>query len=280
MIIAIFPNIQKKNIPHIALGVVKFLKLEKIHIVAPDEQCEALGIDKLSSVNPKDIDYLISMGGDGTILRLKHFFPQLEAPIFAINLGSLGFMADIAEPDIYPSLKDFLAGRFTIEKRVMMEAISPIGETFFAVNETVIHRSQNPNLVDISIQVDDLYLNTFSADGIIIATPSGSTAYSLAAGGPILTPNLEAFVVTPISPHTISNRPIVLMPEKEIQVQFLNSEIDIEVTFDGTKSFPFAPGEILQIKKSQKTFDLVKLSRQDYFSTLRKKLGWTGKLAI
>lgn len=143
----------------------------------------------------------------------------------------------------------------------------------------VIHRSRNPSLIDLSIHVDGIYLNTFSADGIIVATPSGSTAYSLAAGGPILEPELEAFVITPISPHTISNRPIVLMPKEKIEVQYLSPYGPVEVTYDGISQFHMHTNEVFSISRSKRTFKLVSIyRRRDYYSTLRTKLGWTGQL--
>lgn len=123
-------------------------------------------------------------------------------------------------------------------------------------------------------------MNTFSADGIILSTPNGSTAYSLAAGGPIVTPEIEAFVLTPICPHTISNRPIVLMPKKEITIKYLSPVAPVEITYDGITSFNLSTNEIFTIKPSTRTFKLVMLEKHDYFSTLREKLGWQGKLKV
>lgn len=187
-------------------------------------------------------------------------------------------MADIPLSDLYPSLEDLIAGSYQVEERVMMEGLSSKGERCFAVNEIVIHRSRNPSLIDLSVFVDGDYLNTFSADGIIISTPSGSTAYSLAAGGPILTPNLNAFVITPISPHTISNRPIVLMPKDKIDLQYLSSYDPVEITYDGFSHYSMQTNDIFSVVKSARTFKMVNLQRTDYYSTLRTKLGWSGQL--
>ncbi len=151
-------------------------------------------------------------------------------------------------------------------------------EKCFAVNDLVVHRGKNPSLVEISIHVDGLYLNTFEADGVILATPNGSTAYSLAAGGPILSPSLDAVVLTPISPHTISNRPIVLTAHQEIQVQYLSDYDPIEIRADGFFFHTLQTGEVFRISRHPKTFKLISLHRNDYFSTLRTKLGWSGKL--
>ncbi len=278
MIIALFPNTQKSQTKNIALGIKEFLAARHVTVVAEDAEARIIGLPLLSSVAPESIDFLISLGGDGTILRLVHRHPELNAPLLGINLGGLGFMADVPITDIYPSLQDLLEGNYRVQRRMMMEGLTAQGETCFAINEMVVHRAQNPSLVDLGVHVDGQYLNTFSADGIIISTPSGSTAYSLAAGGPILTPDLNAFVVTPISPHTISNRPIVLLPKKEIQIQYLSEYHPVEITFDGISRYALATGEVFHVRPAEKTFPLVSLPRHDYFSTLRSKLGWAGKL--
>lgn len=280
MIIALFPNTSK----HLAIATAKdichFLTQKNVIAVAEDLHAAAIGALPLSTIDPTEIDFLISLGGDGTILRLVHRYPNLKAPLLGINLGSLGFMADIPLNDIHSSLQDLLDGHYTVQNRMMMGGRTSKNVECIAVNEIVIHRAQNPCLIELAVYVDGLYLNTFSADGIIVSTPSGSTAYSLAAGGPILTPELEAFVITPISPHTISNRPIVLMPKKEIQIQYLSPLLPLEVSYDGISSFSINKNEIFTIYPSTQIFRLVSLLRHDYFSTLREKLGWQGKLKI
>ncbi len=278
MIIALFPNTQKTQSKNIAVGIREYLTSRNVKLVVEDSEAIDLNLAPLSSVDPKDISFLVSLGGDGTILQLVHRHSNLDVPILGINLGSLGFLADVPLTDIYPSLQDLLDGKYHIQNRIMMQGETVDGKSHFAINEMAVHRAQNPSLVDLSVHVDGLYLNTFSADGIIISTPSGSTAYSLAAGGPILTPELKAWVITPISPHTLSNRPIVLLPENEIQIQYLSEHDPIEVMFDGISRFSIQTGEVFFVRPSQRLFRLVGLHRHDYFSTLRTKLGWTGKL--
>jgi NAD+ kinase len=152
-------------------------------------------------------------------------------------------------------------------------------KSFFAINDIAIHRAQNPNLIELAIYIDGMYFNTFLADGIIFSTPNGSTAYSLAAGGPILTPNVDAIVLTPICPHTISNRPIVLSSDHEIEIQNITeSAYPVEGRADGHDSFFLGHKEIIRITKHNKKFRLAKLHRHNYFSTLRTKLGWAGKI--
>ena len=279
MMIALFPNESKIPSLSIAADVCQFLISRHVHVTTEDRHTPFLKeAIPLSQVDPSTIDLRISLGGDGTILRLVHRHPDIDAPLLGINLGSLGFLADIPQRDIYPSLEELLEGKYVIQKRMMMDGIISTGDRSFAVNEIVVHRAQNPCLVEMEIYVDDQYLNTFSADGMIISTPSGSTAYSLSAGGPILTPELRAFVLTPICPHAISNRPIVLMPQKHIQVKYQSHLLPVEVNFDGISSFSLHKEQIVTITPSSKSFNLVNLKRHNYFSTLREKLGWQGKL--
>src|SRR3990167_11285455 len=181
MIIALFPNEKKKQSFEIASNICKFLEEKGVCVVAEDEKAPKIGARPISSVSDTEIKFLISMGGDGTILRLSHRYSHLDAAIVGINLGHLGFMADIPSSDIYPSLTDLLNGAYTIEQRIILEG-SNNGTTLHAVNDLVIHRNTNYSLVELAIHVDGVYVNTFVADCIVIATPNGSTAYSLAAG--------------------------------------------------------------------------------------------------
>ncbi|MBI3900533.1 MAG: NAD(+)/NADH kinase, partial [Chlamydiia bacterium] len=181
MIVVLFTNMKKQQSFEIATQVTHFLQSRGVTVLSRDDEAKELAIPPLSSaVASEKIDALISLGGDGTILRLVHHFPHLNAPIFGINLGHLGFMADVPLSDLYPSLERLIAGEYKIEERLMMEGITSSGERCFAVNEIVIHRAHHPGLIDLSIHVDGTYLNTFSADGLIISTPNGSTAFSLA----------------------------------------------------------------------------------------------------
>lgn len=278
MIVALFTNIVKNHSKPIAIGIREFLHSHNVEVVAEDATAESIGATSLSSVDPKSVNLIISLGGDGTILRIFHKYPTLNAPIMGINLGSLGFMADITLEDLYPSLEKFLKGQYHVQGRMMMQGETISHQTCQAINEIVFHRAHNPSLIDLAIYVDGHYLNSFSADGMIIATPNGSTAYSLAAGGPILSPDLEAFVITPICPHTISNKPIVLMPKHEIEVRYISEYESIEVTYDGCGHFPLHPGEVFRITKSSRQFNLISMPHYDFFATLRTKLAWTGKL--
>ncbi|MBS0625315.1 MAG: NAD(+)/NADH kinase [Verrucomicrobia bacterium] len=278
MIIALFPNERKKQSFELAANIREFLEDRGITVVAEDEKAIQIGAKPISSVDPHKIKFLISMGGDGTILRISSQYCHLNAPILGINLGHLGFMADVPVADTYQSLSDLLDGNFTIDERLILEGKNHQKQILHAVNDLVIHRATNRSLIELAIQVDGVYVNTFVADGIIIATPNGSTAYSLAAGGPILSPILEAVVITPICPHTISNRPLVLTSNHQIDIQYLSDYDPVEIRADGLDAIHMKTNETFTVKKSERRFKLVNLHRHEYFSTLRTKLGWSGKL--
>lgn len=275
---ALFPNFSKPQSIEIAKGIAKYLLDHGAFVVTEDEKAPSLALQPLSSIDPDKIHFLISLGGDGTILRIIHKHPELSAPILGINLGSLGFMADIPIEERFTALNDILAGKYTTHERIVVQGETIDKHICFAVNEIVIHRAQNPCLIDLAIYVKGGYLNTFSADGLIISTPNGSTAYSLAAGGPILTPDLSALVITPISPHTISNRPIVVNANKEIEIRYLSAHNPVEVTYDGFPLHSLSTDQSLHISLSARKFSLVTFPNHNFFETLREKLAWSGKL--
>lgn len=278
MIFALFANMKKHSSYGVLKRVTTFLQEKGATVVMQNEFSAEFNALPLSSVLEEEISYLISLGGDGSILRLMHHFSHLKAPVVGINLGRLGFMADIPLAEVESSLEKLLAGEVTIEERMILNGIFPNGKRCSLVNDLVIHRAQNPSLIDLSIHVDGIYLNTFSADGIIFATPSGSTAYSLAAGGPIITPDINAIVINPICPHTISNRPIVLLPKHFIEIQYLSNAAPVEVSYDGFAHHVLATKEVFKLEISKEKFKIAKLKGADYFSTLRTKLNWAGQL--
>lgn len=280
MRIALFPNLTKPGSLQISLDIRDFLQKKGVLVVTEEEKAKALSIPSLSTVHPSEIDLLISLGGDGTILRIIHANPDIQAPILGINLGSLGFMADVQIQDTYEALQAIIEGRYIVHERVVVEGCVDPSNTCFAINEIVIHRASNPCLIDLEIEVNGSYINTFSADGLIVSTPNGSTAYSLAAGGPILTPDLNALVITPICPHTISNRPIVIGFDQEIKISYQSPYAPIEIAYDGFSFQKMESRGQLTIRPSTRKFRLVTFPGHDFFSTLRSKLGWTGHSKI
>lgn len=263
MKIALVVNTKKPQAEALARDVTRFLQEKNVSVVAADSA---------------NIDFVISLGGDGSILSLVHTHPNLTAPILGVNFGTLGFLADITPQNLFQSLECLLKGDFSVEERLMLEGKKPDGSSCYAVNEMVVHRGQNNNLVDLKVTVNSKYFNTFSADGVIISTPSGSTAYSLSAGGPIVSPELHAVVITPICPHALTMRPVVLMQPETIAVEYLSDHLPVDIAFDGISRFSLKPNETFVLQPSKRPFRLVTLPSFDYFATLRTKLNWTGSL--
>ncbi len=279
MRIALFPNLKKPEALKLAKAVRDFLFKRGVEVVAEDEKASLLELKPLSDFRPDEIDYLISLGGDGTILGIFHKYPKLSAPIFGINLGGLGFLAEVTSKEIENTLECLLKGKFRIQDRMVLNGKISENEVAYAVNEIVIHRGRVPSLIDLSISVDGTYLNAFSSDGLIISTPTGSTAYNLAAGGPILTPEIPAVVITPICPHTISNRPIVLPSSHKLTVSYQSNLPPVEVAFDGMPIYTISTGQSIEISISNRVCRFISFEdRNHFFSALRSKLNWTGKL--
>ena len=225
-----------------------------------------------------ECDFIVSIGGDGSILHLIHRLGVPHPPLIGVNLGTLGFLADISVQDMFGSFHAIFHKACKISERLVLDGYIKEEKVDFALNEVTIHRGNHPHIVDIAVHVDGSFLNTFSADGLLVATPSGSTAYSLSAGGPIVTPETRAVVVTPICPHTISNRPIVLIPKKSIFIELIHGADCVDVIFDGLQPRKLARGERVELSINPKPSSIVTLTRSDYFATLRSKLGWCGSL--
>ena len=277
MIIALAPNLQKPQVLDLSCQIRDYLLARGIQVVSIDICKDVLRLPGLSSIKEQP-QLVISLGGDGSILNFIHSYPDIDAPLMGINFGTLGFLADIPVAEALVSLQEVLRGNFSVQKRLMLASLDSENREWFALNEVVFHRGRNPTLVDLSLSVDGKYLTTFSADGIIIATPSGSTAYSLSAGGPIIAPDLEAICLTPICPHTVSNRSIVLKPPQEISVTYLSDYTPIEISFDGMFRSSLSTGQTFSLYPAKRAFSLIELKRIDYFAALRNKLGLTGSL--
>lgn len=274
--VAITPNLHKPQALPLAITIRDYLTQKRVRVVAADDAASALELPPLSQIKSEEVDLVISVGGDGSILNFIHTYPKVDAPVVGVNIGTLGFLADVPVAKVTGALDELISGAYTVQKRLMIHGVTHTGQECYAVNDIVVHRGENHRLVDLALFVDGKYLNTFSADGVIVSTPSGSTAYSLSAGGPILTPDLEAICITPICPHTISNCPIVLPPNAKISIQYLNAYKPVQVLYDGICRFTLAPQERFELEKAERRFSLVALNSVDYFTTLRTKLGWSG----
>lgn len=273
--IILYPNLKKNQAVEIARTLCEQLNTRGVHVFAPKEAAELLDSNVVSNAM-ESVAAVIAIGGDGTILRMAHEYPEWRYPVLGVNLGGLGFMTDIQIQEISSALDAFLEGKYVIQKRLMMKISCPLG-TFHAINDACIHRGRLPCLIETHVHVAGYFVSTFNSDGLIISTPNGSTAYSLSAGGPIIWPQMECLVLTPICPHTLSNRPIVIPSEHPVSIQYIAGEKGADLSIDGFVVGQMAPGERLIIERSENVFRWIELESHDYYQTLRNKLGWNAQ---
>lgn len=242
---------------------------------ALDGRCEA------PLVIPKTVNWVVVLGGDGTLLGAARRTGRYGAPILGVNLGGLGFLTGTPLQDLYTVIELMVEGRLEMERRVMLETkVIRNGQgacEFQVLNDVVINKATLARIIDLDVTINDEFLTTFRADGLIISTPTGSTAYNLSAGGPILYPTMENFILTPICPFTLTNRPIIIPDTSVIQVEMRNeSEETVILTFDGQVGFDLCYGDRVRIRKSKKKIKLFRAPQQSYFKVLRTKLMWGG----
>ena len=230
----------------------------------------------------KQIDLAIVLGGDGSLLAMAKTIAESgrDVPILAVNFGSLGFLTEITRPEIFESLDTVLNNRATHDLRMMLRAVASRGAEQFAMhmalNDVVFTRTALSRMIELSVSVGDQLITSVKADGLIVATPTGSTAYNLAAGGPIVHPAMDALVLTPIAPHTLTNRPIVIPTEREVRVKSTgtNAGDEVYVTIDGQTGFGMQQGDEIAITKSERPLRLIRATTRSYFEVLRQKLKW------
>ncbi len=222
------------------------------------------------------IQVLLSFGGDGTMLYSAQYAINADAILVGVNFGKLGFLADINFQELNSVLKEIESKKFNIEKRILLEGriLSGKSEKQLAVNDFVIEKGSWPRIIEIDTYVDGKFLTTFRADGLIISTPTGSTGYSLSSGGPILLPEMDSIILSPICPHTLTVRPIVIPGNSKIEIEAYSGYETVTINKDGQQIYKIKPPVRLLIKKSEKYLKLFKRVNKDYFQTLREKLMW------
>jgi len=224
----------------------------------------------------EEVDLIITLGGDGTLLGTARSLARTGIPILGVNLGHLGFLTDLEMADLFPCLERLLRGDYIIEKRMMLSAEvrreRASVANFYALNDVVITKGPLSRIIRLETYVGDEYLATYRADGIIVASPTGSTAYSLSAGGPIVRPDLGVLIVTPICPHTLYARPFILADHELIRIVLKSESPDVMVTIDGQIGFPLQKKDQILVKKADVYTNLVKLRNRSFFEVLRLKL--------
>ncbi|MDR3274839.1 MAG: NAD(+)/NADH kinase [Endomicrobium sp.] len=263
-------NKSKENAKKIALEIASWLRKNKCRVFVSDS----------SSIKPKKVDFVLSIAGDGTMLKVIRAFSPLSVPVKGINLGSLGFLTDTDTNEIFVLLKNILSSGFKIEKRVLLAAefeYKGKKKKTLAANDCVIQSLSRGKLITVDVSIDKNFIVEYNCDGMIIATPTGSTAYSLAAAGPIVYPNLPVFILTPIYPHTLTQRPMILPDKSSISFVTKNKDSNgkIMISIDGQENYKLPNETKVKFYLYKKPLKLIKNCSRSYFETLKTKLHWS-----
>ena len=224
------------------------------------------------------VDLMLVLGGDGTMIATARMLGDAQVPVIGVNYGGLGYLAEFPIEEMFPALEGIFAGQYKLQKRLMLTVELWRGEVLVTrnrvLNDVVINKSALARIIKIEAYLNDQFVNLFRADGLIVATPTGSTAYNVSAGGPIIFPSMNAVVITPICPFTLSNRPIVVPDDSTIEVRLVTDNEEVALTLDGQVGVPLQAGDRAVIRKSNTTFNLVQPPNRNYFEVLRNKLKW------
>lgn len=285
MLIGIIANITKENIFEVVSSFIQKLKANGLDYIltcalAEEKDKLKIGLEEDMPADDSEIyeksDIIISIGGDGTMLSTAYHAHFYDKPVLGINLGKLGFLVEIDIKSIDKVIEEIKNKEYKVEERMVIEGVCdvPSSEKLYAVNDIVIEKGGWPKMIELAAWVDGEYVTTFSADGLIVATPTGSTGYSLSTGGPIVTPTARAITLAPISPHSLTVRPLVLSSDQEIVIKADSLFKEIQINCDGQRVFSFPPAIEVKIKKSKRPLKLIHTSLTSYFDTLRNKLLW------
>ncbi|HHU68752.1 MAG TPA: NAD(+)/NADH kinase [Thermoanaerobacterales bacterium] len=276
--IGIYPNLKKQNVEYITKDAIKWLKSKGIHVYIPEEAYQHLNIPVNIPLEESldKLDLVISLGGDGTLLRVAREVSYKEIPILGVNFGHLGFLTELEIPELFKGFNEVINNNYFIEDRMMLKAWFENPDlkdkNFYALNDIVITKGSFARLIMLETYVNDEYVETYPADGLIISTPTGSTAYSLAAGGPIVNPNLNLLLITPICPHSLYTRSLVISDSDKVKVKIIADHKDIMLTVDGQQGFRLKPEDEVNIGKADFNTKLIRLKKRNFYEILRKKL--------
>ena len=286
-IIGIISKPRKPELEHILPGLLAWTKRKGIQTILDLETAACLEPALRSSLEAPALvrdevagksDLILVLGGDGTLLAAARSAHAYNVPILAVNLGSLGFLTAVTTAELYDSLDQILNGKHQVDSRKMLQVnvirSGATGETYHALNDVVLNKAAISRILDFEAYVDGSYVSLFKADGLIVSTPTGSTAYSLAAGGPIIYPTVEAFIITPICPHTLTNRPLVVPDQSQIEVIVKTEEEAVFLTVDGQVGLALHNADRINCRLSPHHINLVRPPHKEFFEVLRNKLKW------
>ena len=279
--IGIVSKPKKTEIREIVPQLVEWLRKRDIEVCIDKETGSILeSTEKCLTRNelPGKVDLLVVLGGDGTLLAAARTLYRRDVPIFAVNLGDLGFLTVITRDELYPALEGVLSGNYRSERRVQIEGelvrADEVLSTFRALNDVVLNKGAIARIQDFEVYADGEFISNYKSDGLIVSTPTGSTAYSLAAGGPVVSPSVEAFIVTPICAHTLTNRPLVLRDSANIEIVVKSQREAAYLTVDGQVGIATHSEDIIRVRKSDSYVELIQPPQRNYYEILRQKLKW------
>lgn len=278
-------NYEKEKAQEITNWIVEWLSFKKIKVYVEGDKDKGIGRKDFSCINEKffhSVDLIISLGGDGTLLRAAKIAAIDGIPIFGVNLGGLGFLTQIGIDNLEIFLEKIYQGKCFLDERMMLDCIVKRKEKeikkFAALNDIVIGKGAFARLISLATYINDDYVITYSADGLVISTSTGSTAYSLSAGGPIVNPNINSMILTPICPHTLSARPLIIGENDQVRITLELSEEEVMVTIDGQEGFTLEPKDEVIVKKSIYKTRLIAFKEKSFYAILREKLRWSGQV--
>ncbi len=279
--VGIISKPRREDISKVVPKLLEWLAAHKLEFLYDRETAECIasaGRERPREELPAAVDLLIVLGGDGTLLATARLMGDQKVPILPVNLGGLGFLTSVTLAELYPILEQILEGKNRISERVLLQVevirAGKAVEGHRALNDAVLNKGAVARMIDLDLHIDGGYVCSYKADGLIISTPTGSTAYSLAAGGPIIYPAVEAFVITPICPHTLTNRPVVIPDNARVEIGFSAGEEPVYLTLDGQVGVELRPGDRIAVSKAPNKLRLVRPAKKTYFEILRSKLKW------
>jgi NAD+ kinase len=279
--IGIISRPRRSNLAEVIPGLLRWLAERGVTTIYDPETASSLPDGMLGTTRHKiaeESDLLLVLGGDGTLLAAAREAASRAVPVLPINMGSLGFLTSFTVDELYPALENVLAGHATINERVLLlvERVNcgQIVTQQRVLNDAVVHKGTLARMIELELYIDDGFVCRYRADGLIAATPTGSTAYSMSAGGPIVHPAVESILITPICPHTLSDRPVVVRDTSLIEMRISAGSDSVFLTLDGQTGVPMQPGDRVRITRAQERLKLIQPPNKTYFEILRSKLKW------
>jgi NAD+ kinase len=279
--VGIVAKSRRQEAQEVLRTLIAWLRAKDREIVLDEDAATLAGMNETGIARTdvaRAVDFVIVLGGDGTLLSVARSVESEEVPILGVNLGGLGFLTEITLDELYPVLGTVLEGKYRVSRRMLLKVTLQRGGESVAehvvLNDAVMTKSALARIIELEVFIQQEYVTTYRADGLIICTPTGSTAYGLAAGGPILFPSMNAVILVPICPHTVTNRPLVLPEDVKVEVILKSEDEDVYLTLDGQVGFPLRHRDMVEVRRGDREISLIASPKKSYYEILRSKLKW------